>query len=245
MQIPDENAAFEKCQSNRWLGRKELDGVSACNPRFLWLDREEDIRCHNKTSPKRRIIHGVESPRKKVCTSPRPPESCADPDLSKLQRQASLDMESSRQKVRRTRSPSNIPTEPQPTFAMSEICNSSAAPRLKEEKKSDSPSELEFLQRPVNLIDLYHRENRIHPSWTLLEAREVPCTNLGRDDLPKDCSDEDLLYLNVALCDWGAARFGKNHTSRDISPPLYKSSEVLIGAPWTNITDSWMLGCVD
>ncbi|KAE9976665.1 hypothetical protein EG328_001337 [Venturia inaequalis] len=244
MQIPNESAIFEECQSDHWLGRSVLDMASAGYTRQFRLDAE---RNSPKTSPKRDISYREETPRKRVCTSPRPPESQVSQQQLNTKRRASSDMECSRKKVSRTRSPLNIPTKPQPTFAMNENHGSSAAPGIKKEKEEkglDSPSELEFLRRPISLIDLYHRENRICPSWTALKTWEIPCTSLGRYYLAEDCCDEDLLHLDVALCDWGAARCDQIHTTETISPPLFRSPEVLIRAPWTTKTDIWMLGCL-
>lgn len=220
-----------------------MDLVSAAGTGILWSDTEEGS---HKKYLKRRISYREESPRKRVCTSPRLLESCGSPQLSKLKRQASSDRESPREKACRLRSRSKIPTESQPHSGMNELYGLSSAPGVeeKEEKEPDSPNELEFLRRPVNLIDLYHRENRIRGSWTILKTWEIPCTNLGHDYLLKDCCNEDLLHLSVALCDWGAARFTENHTFSKISPPLFRSPEVLIGAPWTKKKDIWMLGCV-
>ncbi|QDS72468.1 hypothetical protein FKW77_009814 [Venturia effusa] len=61
------------------------------------------------------------------------------------------------------------------------------------------------------------------------------------DDPP---SDEVLLNLNAVIVDWGLAEWTDNHFNDIISPPMYRSPECLIGAPWDTKTDIWMLGLI-
>jgi serine/threonine-protein kinase SRPK3 len=109
----------------------------------------------------------------------------------------------------------------------------------------DQGNALEFLSRPINMIDLYHREHKIDPDWTQLPPYVVPSNGL-KDwwSAPEDTTEENFLHLKIALCDWGVASWEHNHLTEHISPPLLRSPELLIGAPWNSKSDIWALGCV-
>ncbi|TID24248.1 putative serine/threonine-protein kinase [Venturia nashicola] len=53
---------------------------------------------------------------------------------------------------------------------------------------------------------------------------------------------EEIVELNVSICDWGCASWHDKHMSEDITPDLLRSPECLIEAPWDSKTDIWTLG---
>jgi len=109
-----------------------------------------------------------------------------------------------------------------------------------EELVLESRTELEFLYRPSHDISFYHREYNIDPLYTQVLPWQVPSRGLeGWYLLNVESMEADILNLDVALCDWGVASWSHKHYSDMISPPLLRSPEVLIGAPWNSKTDIW------
>lgn len=71
---------------------------------------------------------------------------------------------------------------------------------------------------------------------------EFPSRSMSELYLNSDPTEEELLGLNVTLCDWGLARFTDKKHIDAVAPPKFKSPELLIGAPWDEKTDIWTLG---
>lgn len=46
------------------------------------------------------------------------------------------------------------------------------------------------------------------------------------------------------LCDFGSVVIGEEYHSEFIQPPIYRSPEVILEAPWAYNVDIWNVGCM-
>lgn len=113
-------------------------------------------------------------------------------------------------------------------------------------KVPNSPSDSSPLQRANDNSGIILREREKYDidyeCMQQCNTWEFPSRNL-RDVYPSPCPTEDeFLGLNIALCDWGLARFTDKQHINAVAPLKFKSPEMLIGVPWDQKTDIWTLG---
>lgn len=74
------------------------------------------------------------------------------------------------------------------------------------------------------------------------EYKIIPTQSLQDVYFPDD--HFDVMTVDLALSDWGVASWTSNHLTDLIQPVLLRSPEVMIGAPWSPVTDIWNLGAL-
>lgn len=119
-----------------------------------------------------------------------------------------------------------------------------------EERYMTHDTELKFLFWPNDNQELMHpthgfmrREYEIDYE-DMLRYQPWQCPPRGMHDVYLNASPtiDEIMDLNVAVCDWGVASWHDRHLSENITPDKLRSPEVLIGAPWDSKTDLWTLG---
>ncbi|PTU24481.1 hypothetical protein P175DRAFT_0506128 [Aspergillus ochraceoroseus IBT 24754] len=93
-------------------------------------------------------------------------------------------------------------------------------------------------------LDYAHRSGVIH---TDIQPRNVMIQISDLSIIDKYLTipeSSNLMDLDVALCDWGAASWTDNHLTEVIQPVLLRAPEVILRAPWGAPVDIWNLGAV-
>ncbi|RDI85583.1 hypothetical protein Vi05172_g4416 [Venturia inaequalis] len=111
---------------------------------------------------------------------------------------------------------------------------------------SDEPSDFsslhsqgdsgEIILRERKKYDIDHAYMQEYNTW------EFPSRNLREVYLSAFPTEDEFLGLNIALCDWGLARFTNKQHIDAVAPQNLKSPEMSIGAPWNEKSDIWTLG---
>ncbi|TID21657.1 CMGC/SRPK protein kinase [Venturia nashicola] len=113
-------------------------------------------------------------------------------------------------------------------------------------KVPNNPVDSGSLHRPNNNEDIMLRERENHgidnEHTRQQNTWEFPSRSLRGLYLSQDPTEDEFLGLNVALCDWGLARFTDKQHIDAVAPPKFKSPEMTIGAPWDEKSDIWTLG---
>lgn len=106
-------------------------------------------------------------------------------------------------------------------------------------------SELRFLSWPNSNHDLIRSQYEIDYKTMLgMETGTIKPHPMKDVYLGTRPSLQQILELNIAVCDWGHSSWHNKHTSEDITPDLIRSPECLIQAPWDCKTDIWTLGAL-
>ncbi|KKK25487.1 hypothetical protein ARAM_002071 [Aspergillus rambellii] len=111
-----------------------------------------------------------------------------------------------------------------------------------------SPIIQRFTKQLLLALDYAHRSGVIHtdiqPRNVMIQISDLSiiASQPLRDFYIPESSN--LMDLDVALCDWGAASWTDNHLTEVIQPVLLRAPEVILRAPWGAPVDIWNLGAV-
>ncbi|QDS73817.1 hypothetical protein FKW77_006137 [Venturia effusa] len=114
-----------------------------------------------------------------------------------------------------------------------------------DQSSCDDESELKFLHWPNSNHDLIRSGYGIDYKTMLdIKTWQYPTKPMKDVYLGSQPKMEEILELNIAVCDWGCASWDDQDTNEEITPDIYRSPECLIEAPWDCKTDIWTLGCL-
>ncbi|KAE9975535.1 hypothetical protein BLS_002539 [Venturia inaequalis] len=110
----------------------------------------------------------------------------------------------------------------------------------------NEPSDCSSPHQPKNSEDIILRERKNydidHACMQERNTWEFPSRSLRGLYLSPCPTEDEFLGLNIALCDWGLARFTDKQHIDAVAPQNLKSPEMSIGAPWNEKSDIWTLG---